>query len=312
MPALIEVLVESRFIINVSSYYSLVSAEKQTIVGAVNREVNVVSRKDNDDSDRELIAEINRRYAEAGGEDDLSVVSGRRRFYIGAVALVLALLFIFTVTGRWLSVFAGPTFVFLRESWALSDDPLVRELRDAVVLVTVDNRSGPSRQLRGTGFNIESSGLIITNRHLIDDAAIIRVSFPGRGTFIAEEWSASTHVDLAVLNLQAEDLPTVSLSEKRINPGEEVIVIGNPMQFARIANKGLMAGYLYHGSREIPLLVVEAMIYPGSSGSPLFNEQGEVVGIVFATLPDGDPSEVRGLAVDVGELKLFLGDLLAQ
>lgn len=273
-----------------------------------NREVITVSRKDNDEQDRDLINEINRRYAENGGEDDLSAVSGRRRFFIGTVALVLVLLFLFTVTGRWLSVFAGPAFVFLRESWSLTDDPLVRELREAVVLVTVDNRSGPPRQLRGTGFNIDPKGLVVTNRHLIDDAALIRVSFPGRGTFIAEKWSISPHVDLAVLSLQAEDLPTVPLSGTRINPGEEVIVIGNPMQFARIANKGVLAGYYYYGSREIPLLLVEAMIYPGSSGSPLFNEQGEVVGIVFATLPDGDPSEVRGLAVDIDELKLFLGD----
>ena len=55
----------------------------------------------------------------------------------------------------------------------------------------------------------------------------------------------------------------------------------------------------------MPFLVIEALIYPGSSGSPVFNKQGKVVGVIFATLQSSDPVEVRGLAVDAAELKIF-------
>lgn len=207
-------------------------------------------------------------------------------------------------------VFAGPSFTFLRESWALSDDPLVRESRQAVVQVFIDSRSGAAgRQWRGSGFNISQEGLVVTNRHLVQDASIIRVSFPGRGTFMGQKWHTSPYVDLAVIEIDGADLPAVPLAQKPPQPGEELLVIGNPLQFARVANRGVLIDYRVNPGRDFPHLVVEAAIYPGSSGSPLFNDWGEVVGVVFATLRNADPREVRGLAVDVRELDLFLNDL---
>jgi serine protease Do len=215
--------------------------------------------------------------------------------------------FFFTVTGRWLSVFSGPAFVFLKESWSLYDDPLVRELRQAVVQIYAETTPGsPQRQLRGSGFNISAEGLIVTNRHLVDNATSIRISFPGHGTFSATGWAISPYADLAIITLQAADLPVVTIATQPAIPGDELLVIGNPLQFARIANKGFLAGYRENSGRETPFLVVEALIYPGSSGSPLFNDQGEVVGVVFGTLRSSDPSDVRGVAVDAAELRLFL------
>lgn len=220
---------------------------------------------------------------------------------------MLALIFFFTVTGRWLSVFSGPAFVFLRESWSLSDDPLVRELRQAVVQVYAETTPGSAqRQLRGSGFNISANGLIVTNRHLVDNATSIRISFPGHGTFSATGWAISPYADLAIITFRAADLPVVTIATLPVNPGDELLVIGNPLQFARIANKGFLVGYRENSGRDAPFLIVEALIYPGSSGSPLFNDQGEVIGVVFATLSSSDPSDVRGLAVDAAELRLFL------
>lgn len=218
------------------------------------------------------------------------------------------MLFFFTVTGRWLSVFAGPSYNFLRESWALSGDPLVKELRKSVVQVYVEGSPG-NPQLRGSGFNVDPGGMIITNRHLVEDAAIVRVSFPGEGTFKAKEWIMSPHVDLAVIRLSAENLPVAVISGYTSKPGDELLVIGNPLQFARIANRGVLAGYVSNRNRDIPLLLIEALIYPGSSGSPLFNEQGEVAGVIFATIESRDPAEVRGLAIDAAELRIFLSGI---
>lgn len=256
-----------------------------------------------------MIEEINRKYEGYEGEDrvdDRTAWFRARRFILGAVALFLALIFLFSVTGRWLSVFGDPAFTFLRESWALSGDPLVEEVRDSVVQVYVESRSGSRR---GSGFNIEPDGLVVTNRHIIENATSARVSFPGFGTFRVHEWFASPYVDLAVLRLQAEDLPTVTISDAPVLPGEEILVIGNPLQFVRIANMGTLAGYRENRGREAPLLVVEALIYRGNSGSPVFNDRGEVIGVIFATLRNSDPEKVRGLAVGAAELKLFLTEL---
>ena len=226
---------------------------------------------------------------------------------LGSTALVLVLIFLFSVTARWLQVFTGPALEFLQESWALADDPVVVETRGAVVQVYVNGAAGGQR--RGSGFNIDPGGLVVTNRHIVEGASLVRVSFPGRGTFIAKSWETSPHVDLAVLKIEGEDLPKVSLAGEPPPRGRELLVIGNPLQFARVANKGLLVGHTENPGRDFPYLVVEAAIYPGSSGSPLLNERGEVVGIIFATRRNKDPSEVRGLAVDVRELDLFLEEL---
>ena len=265
---------------------------------------------DKDDLDREIKEEINRKYDEADTEIDFEGTSRSRHFVLGTIALVVALIFLLSVTGRALYVFGGPALSFLQESWALADDPIVKDSRDAVARLYADGVPGvPQGQRRGTGFNIDPDGLVVTNRHLVEDATMVRVSFPGRGTYTAEDWYVSDYVDLAVVELTGEALPTVPLADSRAQPGDELLVIGNPMQFARIANKGELIGYSEHPyGRDLPLLVVEAAIYPGSSGSPLFNEHGEVIGVVFATIRDRDPGAVRGLAVDAGEIELLLAE----
>jgi len=226
------------------------------------------------------------------------------------IALLLALIFFFTVTGRWLSVFSGPAFQFLKESWTLSSDPLVTEVRGAVVQVFTESGANSTRgSLRGSGFNIHEDGLVVTNRHLVENAALVRVSFPEHGSFIVSEWFVSEVTDLALLVFEGDALPAVPLAGSGLTVGEEVLVIGNPLQFARIANRGKVIAYRQAYGRELPHLVIEAMIYPGSSGSPVFNGRGEVGAIVFATLASQDPDQVKGLAIDVGELKAILDNL---
>ena len=254
-----------------------------------------------------LIAELNKKYAD---QDDFPAEEPRQKLFRQAarlIALLLALIFFFTVTGRWLSVFSGPAFQFLKESWTLSSDPLVTEVRGAVVQVFTESGAGSTRgSLRGSGFNIHEDGLVVTNRHLVENAALVRVSFPEHGSFIVSEWFVSEVTDLALLVFEGDALPAVPLAGSGLTVGEEVLVIGNPLQFARIANRGKVIAYRQAYGRELPHLVIEAMIYPGSSGSPVFNGRGEVGAIVFATLASQDPDQVKGLAIDVGELKAIL------
>jgi serine protease Do len=272
--------------------------------------VDTISESDQGQDDRRLITSLNSKYAD---QNDFPAEEPRQkilRLAVRLVALLLAIIFFFTVTGRWLSVFSGPAFHFLRESWALSSDPLVKELRGAVVQVFAETGAGSNRgSLRGSGFNIGEDGLVVTNRHLIEQAALVRVSFPDHGSFLISGWYLSEVTDLALLVFDGEGLPALPLADSSLKIGEEVLLIGNPLQFARIANRGKVVAYRQADGRELPQLVIEAMIYPGSSGSPVFNGHGEVGGIVFATLADGDSDQVKGLAIDVGELKKILDDL---
>ncbi len=225
---------------------------------------------------------------------------------LGTTAFFLALIFLFSVTGRWLSHISGPALQFLRESWALSGDPVVQESRLAVVQIYADKPGdAPRSQTRGSGFNLQSHGLIVTNRHLVEGAKLVRISFPGEGTFVAEQWELSPYADLAVIRLQEKELPYLQLSRKPVLPGDELLIIGNPLQFVRVATSGSLVGFSENPAGNEPFMVIEAAIYPGSSGSPVFDSSGGVVGVVFATLRSADPSETLGLAVDARELRYF-------
>ncbi|MGM0651318.1 MAG: S1C family serine protease [Bacillota bacterium] len=255
--------------------------------------------------------ELNRKYQ---GREELSRGELEERFksrrrMLGLTALLLALVFLFSVTGRWLVLFTGPAFTFLQESWALADDPVVEDLRGAVVQVFVESRGNtPRGSMRGSGFNLHADGLVVTNRHMVENAVSVRVSFPGVGMFTVGKWTVYHDADLAVLEFEAENLPVVELSGAPVYLDQEVLVIGNPLQFARIANRGEVVGYRDNPQSDIPLIIVEAMIYPGSSGSPVFNELGEVVGVIYATLRNSEPAEVKGLAVSAAELRQFLSE----
>ena len=160
-----------------------------------------------DNNDRELFAELNRKYAheESNTRDDRG--QKHRRIIIVLVALFLSVAFLISLIGRWLAPLTGPAFLFLQESLALSGDPLIEELKDSVVQVVVTTGSDRSSQeIRGSGFNLSENGLVVTNRHLVENARFVRVSFYGHGTYLVENIVLSEEVDLALLFFEAEDL----------------------------------------------------------------------------------------------------------
>jgi S1-C subfamily serine protease len=178
-----------------------------------------------------------------------------------------------------------------------------------VVRLQVSSTStAPQGELGGSGFNISPRGLVVTNRHLVEDASLIRVSFPEQGTFIASEWYVSEQADLALIPLDSSDLPVLTLADDSLLPGDELLVIGNPLQYTRIANRGTLAGYRQTGDGSGRSMVIAAEIYPGNSGSPVFNRAGEVIGVVFATIRGEDAAESLGLAIPVETLKELLAE----
>ncbi len=144
----------------------------------------------------------------------------------------------------------------------------------------------PSRSL-GSGFIVDKEGYILTNHHVVDGAREIIVRFSDRRELTAELIGSDSRADLAVLKVEADgDLPTVSLGEsENLEVGEWVLAIGSPFGFDYSVTAGIVSAKgrnLPTGSQNenyVPYLQTDVAINPGNSGGPLFNLDGEVVGI---------------------------------
>ncbi len=136
----------------------------------------------------------------------------------------------------------------------------------------------------GSGFFVSSEGHIVTNAHVIKDAAEIVVQLKDRRQLEAEVLGKDMATDLAVLKVDAEDLPTVEwASGDDLRVGEWVLAMGAPFGFENSATAGIVSakGRSIQGKvgSYVPFLQTDVAINPGSSGGPLFNLDGEVVGV---------------------------------
>lgn len=142
------------------------------------------------------------------------------------------------------------------------------------------------RPSAGSGFIISSDGYILTNYHVVDEADEIIVALSDRRERTAEVIGSDELSDLALLKVDAEDLPTVSLgSSERLKVGEWVLAIGSPFGFEYSVTSGIVSakGRSLPGpdgsSTYVPFIQTDVAINPGNSGGPLFNLDGEVIGI---------------------------------
>lgn len=137
----------------------------------------------------------------------------------------------------------------------------------------------------GSGFVIEENGYILTNNHVVEDADEIVVRFNDRRELLAELVGADPRSDLAVLKVEADDLPTVRLGRSEsLEVGEWVLAIGSPFGFDYSVTAGIVSAKgrslpTEHNENYVPFIQTDVAINPGNSGGPLFNLDGEVVGI---------------------------------
>jgi len=137
----------------------------------------------------------------------------------------------------------------------------------------------------GSGMIISHDGYIMTNHHVIDKADEIIVRLKDRREFKAKVIGSDQHSDTALLKIDATNLPTVKIgSAKNLKVGEWVFAIGSPFGFDLSASAGIVSakGRSVPGASEynyVPFIQTDVAINPGNSGGPLFNLQGEVVGM---------------------------------
>jgi len=232
---------------------------------------------------------------------------------ITAMVIIVIFLLVFSL-GDIVKSISLSSMGFIKESKQLHNEAQVQELQQSTVRIQViaRNDSGLTRQEKlGTGFNIRPEGLIVTNYHVVKDAIEILVTFPRQVSFRTNKWYGDPKLDLAILSLEGENLPIVKLEQDH-HPvkDEEVTIIGNPLGFSKIAVHGRIEGLANVNNITKPVMVIEAPIYSGSSGSPVFNQNGNVIGVVFATLRDSQDAEKdKGLAIPISYIRPLLKKL---
>lgn len=134
----------------------------------------------------------------------------------------------------------------------------------------------------GSGFIVSDDGYILTNNHVVQDADEIIVRLNDRRELEAVLIGADPSSDLAVLKVDADDLPTVELGDSdKLDVGEWVVAIGSPFGFDYSVTAGIVSakGRSLPNENYVPFIQTDVAINPGNSGGPLFNLDGQVVGI---------------------------------
>jgi len=137
-------------------------------------------------------------------------------------------------------------------------------------------------QSLGSGFIISSDGYIMTNAHVVDHADKITVRLTDKREFAARVIGVDKRTDVALLKIEASNLPKVSLGDpEKLKVGEWVVAIGSPFGFDSSVTAGIVSakGRSLPQDNFVPFIQTDVAINPGNSGGPLFNMSGEVVGI---------------------------------
>ncbi|MES2583410.1 MAG: Do family serine endopeptidase [Pseudomonadota bacterium] len=134
----------------------------------------------------------------------------------------------------------------------------------------------------GSGFIVRADGVIITNAHVVNDAEEVVVKLSDRREFVATVLGTDKRTDIAVLKVDAINLPAVSLNTSRqLRVGEWVMAIGSPFGLESTVTAGVVSATRRSlpGDGTVPFIQTDAAVNPGNSGGPLINMQGEVIGV---------------------------------
>lgn len=135
---------------------------------------------------------------------------------------------------------------------------------------------------QGSGFILSPDGIILTNAHVVKDAKEVTVKLTDRRELRAKVLGVDPKTDIAVLKIDAKNLPVVNIgSSSALKTGEWVLAIGSPFGFENTVTAGVVSakGRSLPDDSAVPFIQTDAAVNPGNSGGPLFNARGEVVGI---------------------------------
>jgi len=137
-------------------------------------------------------------------------------------------------------------------------------------------------QGQGSGFIVSADGVVLTNAHVVQNASEVTVKLTDRREFRAKVLGTDAATDIAVLRIDAKDLPAVKLGDPAgARVGDWVVAIGSPFGFENSVTAGIVSAKSRSlpGDIYVPFIQTDVAVNPGNSGGPLFNLAGEVIGI---------------------------------
>jgi Do/DeqQ family serine protease len=177
-------------------------------------------------------------------------------------------------------------------------------------------RSPQTERGVGSGFIVGADGRVITNAHVVDGADTVTVTLKDGRTFEGKVLGEDPVTDVAVVKIEARDLPTVRVSNSdQIKPGEWAIAIGNPLGLDNTVTAGIISatgrssGQVGIPDRRVDFIQTDAAINPGNSGGPLLNDRGNVIGMNTAIRAN---AQGIGFAIPINTVQRIADELVAN
>ncbi|NJK41467.1 MAG: PDZ domain-containing protein [Acaryochloridaceae cyanobacterium SU_2_1] len=192
------------------------------------------------------------------------------------------------------------------------DDPFFRDFF---------GREAPGPQTRvqrgtGSGFILNKDGLILTNAHVVDGADKVTVVLKDGRSFEGKVMGQDSLTDVAVIKIEAKDLPTVKIGNSdQLQPGEWAIAIGNPLGLDNTVTAGIISATgrtsndVGAPDKRVGFIQTDAAINPGNSGGPLLNQAGEVIGMNTAIIGG---AQGLGFAIPIQTAERIADQLVAK
>ena len=198
---------------------------------------------------------------------------------------------------------------------SIFDDPFFRDLFGDMGVP----ESAPSERVEqgtGSGFILDANGTILTNAHVIEGADEVTVTLKDGRELRGEVLGEDPLTDVAVIKVEASELPTVSIGNSdSLRSGEWAIAIGNPLGLDNTVTAGIISATGRSSSQirvpdqRVQFIQTDAAINPGNSGGPLLNEAGEVIGVNTAIIGN---AQGLGFAIPINQARDIANELIAN
>ena len=208
----------------------------------------------------------------------------------------------------------------------MSDAEVYAANANSVVSINVTGTSGTNffgqpvqTASAGSGFVLTKDGYIVTNYHVVKDADTVKVTMYNGDEYDAKYVGGDEDYDIAVIKVEAADLQPVTLGNSdNLNVGDHVLAVGNPLGELTFSMSGGMVSCVNRAinvdGTPFNMIQTDASINPGNSGGPMFNQYGEVVGIVSAKYSSYSNSSVEGLgfAIPINDVFAMIQDIMTN
>ena len=171
----------------------------------------------------------------------------------------------------------------------------------------------------GSGFVLTKDGFIVTNYHVVKNADTVKVTMYNGDEYDAKYVGGDEDYDIAVIKVEAADLQAVTLGDSdKLNVGDHVLAVGNPLGELTFSMSGGMVSSVNRAinvsGTPFNMIQTDASINPGNSGGPMFNQYGEVVGIVSAKYSSTGNESVEGLgfAIPINDVFAMIQDIMTN